>query len=80
MGELDLHMGSRKRSVGSGFWAGGREELVSALTPRITEDVSEEYATRLKSSGPVGRFFLKRRMNREIKKRIREQAPLDAEY
>ena len=73
-------MGLRKRSVGSGFWAGGRRELVAALTPQIREDVSKEYATRLKSSGPVGRFFLKRRMNREIKKRIRQQASLDAHY
>ena len=73
-------MGSRKQSVDSGFWADGQQRLVAAVMQRITEEVSEEYSTQLKSSGPVGRFFLKRRMNREISKRIRQQAPWDAYY
>ena len=80
MGELDLHMGSQKRYVDSGFWTEGRQRLSAAVMQRIKKEVSEEYSTQLKSRGPVGRFFLKRRMNREINKRIRQQAPPDAYY
>ena len=75
-----LTMALDKRPTDSGFWSGGEEAYASAILPRITEEVTDEFATRLEVAGPVRRFFLRRQMDREIEKRIRQKLPPDAHY
>lgn len=64
----------------SRFVADGLGRARAALEPAVREQVEGEFATEWNASSLVHRWFLQRRMEREIARRLEMQAPRDALY
>ncbi len=66
------------------FINGGREQALAALREQITPEVEAEFAEQLEHAGFLRRHLLRRRMEREIERRVvaeaKKAAPPDALY
>jgi hypothetical protein len=61
--------------VESEFIYDGIDRADSAAEPRVRAQVEAEYAQRLAAAGPWGRYWLRRAITREIRRRVRQLAP-----
>lgn len=64
----------------SHFVADGRGRAWTAIEPAVREQVEEEFAAEWNASSVVHRWFLQRRIDREVARRIEIKAPRDALY
>jgi hypothetical protein len=64
----------------NGFVADGYERACAALEPEVRAAVLAEYAARLAQAAPWERRRLLREIEREITRRVHEQAPPEALY
>ena len=62
------------------FVEGGWKNARTATEPLVRAEVEAEYAERLKEASPWRRFWLRREMEREIRRRTNAAAPRDALY
>ncbi len=60
--------------------ADGHARAYAAAEPQVRTAVTAEYAARLKAASLLGRRRLRRDMEREIQRRLSEQAPPSALY
>jgi hypothetical protein len=68
------------RSPNSDFLADGCNRAWKALEPEIRRQVEAEYAEAWKASGLLRRWFVRRRIEAEVRRRLTERAPPDAFY
>jgi hypothetical protein len=77
-----------RNSTSSGFVADGHERAVDGVSqtflPEIRMAVEAKYASELAQARPLRRLWIRLRINREIKRRVKEEienkAPPDAMY
>ncbi|MCH8045301.1 MAG: hypothetical protein IID44_16445 [Planctomycetes bacterium] len=69
-----------KHSHANHFVADGHARACAAAETQVRAAVTAEYAERLKAASLLGRIRLRRDMEREIQRRISEQAPPWALY
>ena len=62
------------------FTADGKRKHAKAVEERIRRELQEEYAVRLAAAGRWRAFWLRRELEREIRRRMREEIPGDALY
>jgi hypothetical protein len=62
MEDVDMHLG---------FISGGESNLQGGLAERIRQEVLAEYAEAMKHAGPLRRFWLRRQIACEIRRRVR---------
>ena len=62
------------------FVADGWERAWKAMEPDIRREVKEEFAEEWNASGLVRRWFLLRKIDAEVERRLAERAPSDALY
>ena len=64
----------------SGFVADGHERARRALEPMIRAEVEREFAEELQNAPPWQQHWIRRKIQREIERRIAAAAPPDALY
>ena len=64
----------------SDFVANGCKRAWNAMEPEVRREVEAEFANAWNASGWLRRWFLRRRIDAEITRRLAERAPPDALY
>lgn len=64
----------------NGFVEDGRRRAQSAAEPAIRAEVEREFAAQLQQASFLKRSWVRRRIEREIKRRVAEKAPGDGLY
>lgn len=64
----------------SRFVADGLGRARTALEPEVRQQVEGEFAAEWNASSLIHRWFLQRRIEREVARRLELQAPRDALY
>ena len=59
---------------------GGHRRLVKAIKPAIREQVESEFSEQWNSAGLIRRWFLRRRIDKEIAKRIAAKVDKNSLY
>ena len=62
------------------FVSDGCERARQTMEPEVRQEVEEEFAGEWNASGLVRRWFLLRKINAEVKRRLAERAPPGALY
>jgi len=58
----------------------GRQRLDDVLHEQLKRQVGKEFAAELSGAGPVRRMLIRGRIAREVRRRLRREAPGDALY
>lgn len=66
--------------LGSGFLNDGRSRVRAASEPEIRDRVIVEYSEQLDAAGFWGRLWLRRKIAREVKNRLKKAASPESLY
>lgn len=64
----------------SDFVADGCDRAWNAMEPEVRQEVEAEFADAWSAAGFVRRWFLRRKINAELERRLAQRAPTDAVY